>query len=51
MKRRSMKPKTAPYDRYGGRGIKIFERWLSFENFLSDLGERPKGTTRDVKDN
>lgn len=50
MKKRCLSSKDKDYPRYGGRGIKICERWLGvdgFFNFIEDMGEKPLGFTLD----
>ncbi len=48
MRYRCLNVKNRQYKNYGGRGITICERWMeSFQNFLSDMGRRPKGMTLD----
>ncbi len=48
MKMRCLNPRHKKFYLYGGRGISVCERWLeSFDNFLSDMGERPDGKTLD----
>lgn len=52
MKQRCTNPSNPKYQSYGGRGIKICNRWLnSFENFFSDMGYKPKGMTLGRIDN
>lgn len=41
MIQRCTNPKRKGYQNYGGRGIKVTERWRRFENFIADMGQRP----------
>ncbi len=41
MIQRCTNPEFTEYNNYGGRGIKVCERWNDFANFLADIGERP----------
>jgi hypothetical protein len=41
IRQRCCNPKTVQFANYGGRGIRVCERWAEFGNFLADMGERP----------
>jgi hypothetical protein len=47
MKDRCLNPNCEKFKDYGGRGITICKRWLKFQNFLKDMGEKPKGLSID----
>lgn len=48
MKKRCYDPRDARFADYGGRGVRVCDRWLnSFESFRNDMGQRPAGWTLD----
>jgi len=47
MIQRCENPNHPGYKNYGGRGIKICERWYDPRNFYADVGNRPDGMTLD----
>lgn len=55
MKKRCYDKNNPAYKYYGGRGIKVCDRWMDyvhgFDNFLEDMGRRPEGYSLDKIDN
>lgn len=51
MLKRCRNPAHPYFADYGGRGIKVCERWEKLENFVADMGHPPLGMTLDRKDN
>ena len=51
MIQRCNNPLDANYNNYGGRGIKVCERWHEFKNFVADMGVRPNNLELDRNDN
>lgn len=47
MRQRCLNPNYHAYGRYGGVGIIICSRWDRFEDFLADMGSRPRRHTLD----
>lgn len=51
MRQRCYNHDSKVYHYYGGRGITVCDRWHEYENFVADMGERPKGLSLDRIDN
>lgn len=51
MRSRCLNPNDPAFERYGGRGVVICDRWNSFDDFVADMGERPEGKTLDRENN
>lgn len=47
MFKRCTNPNCKQFEDWGGRGIKVCERWEVYENFLADMGECPARLTID----
>lgn len=47
MLHRTLNTQYSNYADYGGRGIKVCERWLKYTNFILDMAPQPFGTSID----
>lgn len=45
MKSRCSTNTKSPTKNYSARGISVCERWMTFENFIADMGEAPAGAS------
>lgn len=43
MRQRCENSENSHFEYYGGRGIKVCDRWKDFQSFLADMGSRPSG--------
>lgn len=51
MKQRCLNPKHRAYHRYGGRGITVCKKWMTFEGFYTDMGDPPIGMSLERRRN
>lgn len=51
MRSRCYNTKSTSYSSYGGRGIRVTERWSHFSQFMADMGPAPVDTSLDRIDN
>lgn len=49
--KRCENPNDKGWKDYGGRGIKVCDRWRDYELFLRDMGEAPPGMSLEREDN
>lgn len=47
MHQRCSNPQDKSFEHYGGRGIRVCDRWQSFDAFLEDMGHPAKGESLD----
>ena len=48
---RCTNPNHVGYKNYGGRGVTVCDHWLTFENFMTDMGEPAPGQTLERREN